>query len=89
MTYGEVISKKNTQRQKFRTSFNKRLIKEIKILGQPGGIAVKFACSALAAGFRWFGSWVQIYAPLIKPCYGRRPTYKMEEDKGLARWRSG
>ena len=48
--------------------------------GRPGGAAVKFACSALAAG----GSPVPILgadiAPLGKPCCGRRPTYKVEED---------
>ena len=48
--------------------------------GQPGGAAVKFACSASVAQ----GSPVQILAadmaPLGKPCCGRRPTYKVEED---------
>ena len=46
----------------------------------PGGTAVKFACSASAAQ----GSPVLIpgenTAPLIKPCCGRRLTYKLEED---------
>ena len=41
---------------------------------------VKFTRSALAAR----GSLVQIpgvdMAPLVKPCCGRRPTYKVEED---------
>ena len=27
-----------------------------------------------------FGSWVWTYAPLVKPCCGRHPTYKAEED---------
>ena len=27
-----------------------------------------------------FGSQVRTYAPLIKPCCGRYPTYKVEED---------
>ena len=27
-----------------------------------------------------FGSQVQTYIPLIKPCISRRPTYKIEED---------
>ena len=29
---------------------------------------------------RQFGSWVLTYALLVKPCCGRRPTYKVEED---------
>ena len=45
--------------------------------GQPGGAAIKFTCSDLAAQ----GSpvWVPV-ADLHKPCCGRRPTYKVEED---------
>ena len=31
-------------------------------------------------GVRWFGSLVRDYAPLVKPCCGRRRTYKVEED---------
>ena len=48
--------------------------------GQPRGEAVKFTRSSLAAQ----GSLVWIpganMAPLGKPCCGRRPTYKVEED---------
>ena len=48
--------------------------------GRPGGAAVKCTCSALAAR----GSLVRILgadmAPLGKPCCGRCPTYKVEED---------
>ena len=48
--------------------------------GRHSGTAVKFALSALAA----WGSPVRVpgvdMAPLIKPCCGRRPTYKVEED---------
>ena len=29
---------------------------------------------------RWFGSQVQTYSSLLKPCCGRHPTYKVEED---------
>ena len=47
--------------------------------GRPGGAAVKCVCSSSAA----WGSWVRIpgvdMAPLVKPCCGRRPTYKVEE----------
>ena len=49
--------------------------------GWPGGAAVKVARSASVAR----GSPVQILgvvdmALLGKPCYGRRPTYKVEKD---------
>ena len=48
--------------------------------GWPGGAAVKCTCSAQAA-WSW---WVRIpdgdMAPLGRPCCGRHPTYKVEED---------
>ena len=50
------------------------------IRGRPGDAAVKFAHSASAAR----GSPARILgadmAPFVKPCYGRHPTYKVEED---------
>ena len=52
----------------------------MSVRAQPGGAAVKCARSASVAG----GSPVRIsgvdMAPLGKPCCGRRPTYKVEED---------
>ena len=45
-----------------------------------GSIAVKFTCSASAAGVRRFGSQARTYIPLNKPCSCRRATYKVEEN---------
>ena len=46
----------------------------------PGGTVIKFTCSASAV----WGSLVRIpgsdMSPLGKPCCGRCPTYKVEED---------
>ena len=49
-------------------------------LGQPSGAAVEFTHSASAA--RGSPLWIlgEDMAPLVKPCCGRRPTYKVEED---------
>ena len=45
--------------------------------GWPGGAVVKFTRSASAAQ----GSPVRIpRALLVKPCCGRHPTYKVEDD---------
>ena len=53
---------------------------EIRSQGQPSGTAVKFAQSTLAA--RGSPVWIPGVdkAPPVKPCCGRHPTYKEEED---------
>ena len=48
--------------------------------GQPGGPAVKFAHSALEAWASLVRILVADMALLGKPCCGRHPTYKVEED---------
>ena len=54
--------------------------KELDLRGWPSGAVVKFARSAVLA----WGSLVRILgadmALLVKPCCGRHPTYKVEED---------
>ena len=56
--------------------FSFGLSSKFHLRGQPGGAAVKFARSTSAAQ----GSPVRIpdvdMTPLVKPCCGRRPTYK-------------
>ena len=48
--------------------------------GRPGGTAVGCARSPLAARGLPVGILGVDMAPLVKPCYGRHPTYKVEED---------
>ena len=49
-------------------------------LGPPGGTAVRCARSTSVA--RGSSVWIPgvDMAPLVKPCRGRCPTYKVEED---------
>ena len=57
-----------------------RLVRNAESWGCPGVAAVKFARSALAAlGLPVWIAGVDM-APLGKPCCGRRPTQKVEED---------
>ena len=75
--FGERWTARNChQAEQLRTG----LVSRGKLRGQPGGAAVKCTCSALAT----LGSLVRILgadmALLGKPCCGRRPTYKVEED---------
>ena len=49
--------------------------------GWPGGSAVKLERSASSPGVHWFRFLVWTYALLVKPCCGRRPTYKVEKDE--------
>ena len=59
---------------------SKKYVQKLKKRGQPGGTAVKCAHSASVA--RGSPVWIPgaDMAPLAKPCFGRRPTYKVEED---------
>ena len=56
------------------------MLKILSIWGWPGDTAVKCACSALVA--RGSPVWIlgADMALLVRPCCGRRPTYKVEED---------
>ena len=49
--------------------------------GWPGGAAVKFVRSAWAAWGSQFSILGADMAQLGKPCRGRHPTYKVEEDR--------
>ena len=49
-------------------------------MGQPSSSVVKFARSASVARRSPAWIWGADMAPLGKPCCGRRPTYKVEED---------
>ena len=66
----------------FQTYFHrhKKVSKDYLFRGRPGGTEVKFTCSASVAQ----GLPVQILgadmASLVKPCCGRCPTCKVEED---------
>ena len=70
----------NKKENVYSTQFRGRQSKSKVVQGRPVGAAVKFAHSASVAQ----GSPVRIpgadMALLIKPCCGRRPTYKVEED---------
>ena len=48
--------------------------------GWPGGTVVKFARSASAGRVSPVQIWDEDMALLGKPCCGRCPTYKVEED---------
>ena len=54
----------------------------IKINGGASLVAQRLSWHILLRwpGVCWLGSWVQIYSQLVKPCCGKCPTYKVEED---------
>ena len=51
-------------------------LKVVGTWGQPGGIVVKFSCSALGPGVHMLGSQARTYTLLIKPCCGGVPHAK-------------
>ena len=55
-------------------------IKKIKMRGRPSGAAVRCACFTSVAQDLQVQIPGVVMAPLGKPCCGRRPTYKVEED---------
>ena len=57
-----------------------RMLHRIDLRGRPGGAAVKFTHSALAARGSLF--WIPDVdmTPLGKPCCDRHHTYKVKED---------
>ena len=65
----------------FKEALGEDFLKSKKNEGQPGGATVKFARSASAAQ----GSLVQIPSVdmtlLGRPCCGRHPIYKVDEDE--------
>ena len=71
-----------TVKQKKQKIFMKANMLQINLLLNsrvwPGGMVVKFTCSALVAWASLVWAWT--YTLLIKPCCGRRPTCKIEED---------
>ena len=80
MYWGGFGEKKKKKKRRLAADISSGANLKKKIRGQPGGTAVKFTRSALADQ----GLPVQILgadmAPLRRPCCGRRPTYKVEED---------
>ena len=74
----ETVSQKETG-DVYPGSLNKNFSKE-KQRGPPSGVAVSSHILLQRPGVCRFGSQVWIYALLVKPCFGRRPTYKVEED---------
>ena len=61
-----------------------RVILELKVMefgGQTGGVVLSSCTLLRRPRVRRFGSQVQTYVSLIKPCCGRHPTYKVEEDE--------
>ena len=61
----------------------KHLKLSIKINSKGAGlVAQRLSAHILLCrpGIRRFGFWVWTFAPLVKSCCGRCPTYKVEED---------
>ena len=59
---------------------SRKIFQEIQYRGRAGGTGIKCPHSAFGARGLPVRISVMDMAPCGKPCCGRRPTYKMEED---------
>lgn len=74
------IGKEDRRRLRRRLKNRKEVVQEVLMRGWPGGTAVGCARSTLAARDSPVCVLGVDMALLGKPCCGRHPTYKVEED---------